>query len=64
MELGVFVVAFVLIAGIGLIAFGRMPFRTRRSEETRLAVAPAPADGAAPAATRTAELPGRVDDSG
>lgn len=58
MELGLFVVAFVLIAGIGLIAFGRMPFPTRRAERSGSADAPAPTE------TRTAEPPGRVDDSG
>ena len=54
MELGVFVVALVLIAGVGLLAFGRMPFPTRRS-------APNPD---VPNDTKTAEPPGRVDDSG
>ena len=54
MELGVFVVALVLIAGIGLLAFGRMPFPTR-------AAAP---DPDLPADTHTAEPPGRSDDSG
>ena len=31
MELGVFVVALVLLAGVGLMAFGRMPFPVRRA---------------------------------
>lgn len=64
MELGVFVVAFVLIAGIGLIAFGRMPFRTRRADAS--APPDATASSAPPGAveTRTAEPPGRVDDFG
>ncbi|MEA2518510.1 MAG: hypothetical protein QOF49_590 [Chloroflexota bacterium] len=53
MELGVFVVAFVLVVGIGLVAFGRMPFPTRgrRTADDR-------------SDPRTAEPPGAADDSG
>ena len=64
MELGIFVVAFVLIAGIGLIAFGRMPFPTRRADATGAADGLDAPDRPTPADTRTAEPPGRVDDSG
>lgn len=53
MELGVFVVALVLIAGIALLMFGRMPFPTGR-----------PSGDADVDDTRTAEPPGKVDDSG
>lgn len=52
-ELGVFVVALVLIAGIALLMFGRMPFPTGR-----------PSGDADVDDTRTAEPPGKVDDSG
>ncbi len=55
MDLGFFVVAFALIAGIGLMAFGRMPFPTRRA---------APDAKSAESETETAGPPGRVDDSG
>ncbi len=55
MELGVFVVALVLIAGVGLLAYGRMPFpvrgRDRHGDD----------EGIDP---RTAEPPGNADDSG
>ncbi len=61
MELGVFVVAIVLIAGIGLLAFGRMPFPIRRADSTVQSGPPGPADQPAP---RTAEPAGHVDDSG
>lgn len=53
MELGVFVVALVLIGGIALLTFGRMPFPTRR-----------PSGATDVDDTRTAEPPGTVDDSG
>lgn len=52
-ELGVFVVALVLIGGIALLTFGRMPFPTRR-----------PSGATDVDDTRTAEPPGTVDDSG
>ncbi len=53
MEIGVFVVALVLIAGIGLLKFGRMPFPTRSRS--------GPIDVAD---DRIAEPTGQVDDSG
>ena len=55
MEVGAFVIALVLIAGAGLLAYGRMPFpvRGRRRDVDD--------DGIDP---RTAEPPGRADDSG